>query len=362
MKLAYIMSHRELNGVASSGTAQIRELLARGHEVHLVHRPGAWIGEQTFEGNIHRHAVDMGRRLPPKAKLDPVRRALNEAGVEVAYTQGTQANIVGLLWRWQGFCPVVAKAAARVWHVHWPFQDGVIAPSQYTVDWFLARRLVKPGRLFVVPSFVRAEDIVRRTPETRAATRAHLGLGDDTFALAIIGKIEPRKNQEAIVPIVAGLKARGIAARALLFGGDTSAYADTVRTKIAAAGLSDSVTLMGHWNDARDLLPAFDALLCTSHDEQAPVVVVEAMAAGVPPVSTPVGMAPDLIVPGENGAILHLDAPEAAIDYLAGLACNPEDVTRHGDAARAVYDARLTASGVMDRMEEVFRKVVATAR
>jgi glycosyltransferase involved in cell wall biosynthesis len=362
MKLAYVMSHRELNGVASSGTAQIRELLARGHEVHLVHRPGAWIGAQDFHGNIHRHAVDMGRRWPDRRVLDPVRRALNEAGCDVAYTQGTQANGVGVLWRWQGFCPVVAKAAARIWHPHWRFQDGVIAPSQYTVDWFLSRRLVNPARIHVVPSFVRAEDVIRRTPETRAAARAELGLAEGDFAVAIIGKLGPRKNQAAIVPILQGLRGRGVEARAMLFGGGSRSYTDDLRAQIAGAGLVDRIALMGHRNDARDLLPAFDALLCTSHDEQAPVVLVEAMAAGVPCVSTPVGMAPDMIVPGETGMILDLKAPGPAIDYLAHLARTPEDVTRHGAAARTIYDARLTAGRVMDRMEEVFRQVIAAAR
>ncbi|MFW5655966.1 MAG: glycosyltransferase family 4 protein, partial [Roseicyclus sp.] len=238
----------------------------------------------------------------------------------------------------------------------------VIAPSRYTVDWFLSRRLVSPARIHVVPSFVRAEDVIRRTPETRAACRAELGLGEADFAVAIIGKLGPRKNQEAIVPILQGLRERGVEARAMLFGGGTRTYTDGLRAKIADAGLSDRIALMGHRNDARDLLPAFDALLCTSHDEQAPVVLVEAMAAGVPCVSTPVGMAPDMIVPGETGTILDLAAPGPALDYLAHLARNPGDVTRHGDAARAIYDARLTASGVMDEMERVFREVAEAAR
>jgi glycosyltransferase involved in cell wall biosynthesis len=362
MKIAYIMSHRVLNGVTSSGTAQIRHLLARGHEVHLVHRPGAWIGRQDFEGAIHRHEVDMGRRWPNFRALRPVRDRLKAAGVEVSYSQGTHANVIGSIWRAQGLCPDVAKAAARIWHLHWPFHDAIIAPSRYAADWFIAKRLVRADRVHIVPSFVRSEDILPRDRENRAAARAVMGMDEHVFALTVIGSIDERKNQAAIVPIVAGLRARGIPAVARLIGGKGGGYARQVQQDIEAADLEDAIELMGHRDDARTLLPGFDALVCTSHDEQAPVVLVEAMAARLPPVSTAVGIVPDLIEPGVNGMILDLSDPSAAVDYLARLAADPAEVERQGAAARRTFDERLEAEGIMDRMEEVFAAAAAQRR
>jgi glycosyltransferase involved in cell wall biosynthesis len=362
MKIAYIMSHRELNGVTASGTAQIRHLLSRGHEVHLVHRPGAWIGKQDFSGDIHHHAVDMGRKLPNRRSLDPVRKRLAAAGVEVAYSHGTQANIVGVLWQWQGLCPVIAKAAARIWHPHWRLQDGVIAPSQYTADWFLKKRLVRPDRIHVVPNFVRTEDVVRRNAESRAAARAEMGLDDATLAMTVIGKVIARKNQAAILPLLQGLRDRGITATVKLIGGAGGDYAKALRRDAEAAGLDGSVDLMGHRDDARRLLPGFDALICTSHDEQGPVAVIEAMAAGVPSVSTPVGMVPTLIEPGVNGEVLDLADPGRAVDYLARLAGDPAEAERQGAAARRTFEERLAPDSIVDRMEEVFARVANSAR
>lgn len=356
MKIAYIMSHRELNGVTASGTAQLRGLLARGHEVHLVHRPGAWIGEQRFDGDLHRHAVDMGRRLPSPATLNPVRQSLARAGVQIGYSHGTQANVVSALWRAQGLCPMLAKAAARIWHLHWRLQDGVIAPSQYTADWFLQKRLVSPARLHVVPNFVRVQDVVEATPGTRARARAALGLPEDALAVTIIGKVDARKNQAAILPVIEGLRARGLDARAVIVGQAGGGYAETLRARIADRGLADHVTLLGHRADARELLPAFDALVCTSHDEQGPVAVIEAMAACIPAVSTPVGMVPTLVEPGRNGTILNLGDPASVIDYLAGLAVSAEHRMAQGAAARATFAEKLSEGRIIDRLEEVFAR------
>lgn len=356
MKIAYIMSHRVLNGVTSSATAQIRHLLARGHEVHLVHRPDAWIGTQAFEGNIHHHAVDMGRRLPNFAELKPVREALRRAGVEVSYSQGTQANVIASVWRAQGVCPDVAKAAARIWHPHWRFHDGIIAPSQYAVDWFLKKKLVSADRVHIIPSFVRSEDILPRTPENRHVARAALGLDDTTFAFTVIGAVDPRKNQEAVIPLIEGLRARGVPAVAHIIGSAGNAYADTVRRRVAEKGLDAAIVFLGHRDDARVLLPGFDAMVVTSHDEQAPVVLVEAMAAGVPPVATPVGVVPDMVEPGRNGMIFTLDDMAPAIDYMARLAADPAEIDRQGAAARRSFEEKVSADRIMDRMEEVFAR------
>lgn len=357
MKIAYIMSHREQNGVTASGTAQIRHLLARGHELHLVHRPGAWIGEQTFDGAIYRHSVEMGKKLPDLRALAPVRAALEAAGVEVAYSQGTQANVVGVLWRAQGLCPMVAKAAARIWHLHWRFHDAVIAPSQYTADWFLEKRLVLPGRIHVVPNFVRAEDVVRRSPETRANARAQMGVDGDAFVLGIIGSLGDRKNQKAILPILAGLRAHNVEALVKIIGRNDTGYGAELLAEANADGLGDAIELMGHRDDARQILPGFDALVCNSRDEQGPVVVIEALAAGVPAVSTPVGMVPTLIEPGRNGAVLTLDAPDDAIAYLARLATTAGASDEQGRAARQTFETRLAPDRIMDDLVAVLRNV-----
>ncbi|MEJ6393641.1 glycosyltransferase family 4 protein [Gymnodinialimonas sp. 2305UL16-5] len=355
MKIAYVMSHRELNGVTASGTAQIRALLDRGHEMYLVHRPDAWIGAQTFEGPIHRYPIDMGGRSMNRPAITQLRDDLKAAGVEVVYSHGTQANRISALWRRQGAFPVLAKAAARIWHPHWRWQHIIISPGQPTADWLVVNWLARRKNIQVIPNFVRTGDIIRRSPDTRAEARQALGLDPDIFALVMVGTIDARKNQAAVVPLLAELARRGIPTKAVLIGSPGEAEVAKIHAGCAQAGLVDAVQLLGHRDDARRLLPAFDALVSTSLDEQAPVTVVEALATGLPVVSTPVGNVPFLIQTGVNGALINLSDPTEAVDYMQMLATDEDAVAAQSAAARATFDERLSEDDIVARIEDTFR-------
>ena len=361
MKIAYVFSHKDLNGVTASGTAQIRVLLSRGHQMHVVHRPGAWISEQDFDGDIHFHATEMGGKFLDRVALERTATALKNAGVTVAYSHGTQANRVSAHWRRQGHFGTVAKAAARKWHPHWFWQHAVIAPSQYTADWYHRLFLVGRRKMHVVPNFVREQDIVPATQATREAARAELGLEANDFAVCLIGSVDERKNQGAVLPILEGLRDRGINAKAQLIGRyKKDGYPQDIMSQAERANLSGSLTLVGHRNDARALLPGFDALICTSKDEQGPVVVIEALAAGVPAVSTPVGMVPTLLTSGVCGEILDLNDPSKAIDFLAELALRPETAEQHAAEGKRVFKSTLDEDVIARKLEAVFETVDPT--
>jgi len=78
-----------------------------------------------------------------------------------------------------------------------------------------------------------------------------------------------------------------------------------------------------------------------------PVVLIEAMAAGVTVVSTPVSGIPELIEDGKNGYLVAPDDPTALADLLAVLLTTPERRTRVADAARRTVAERfdLEAAG-----------------
>lgn len=360
MKIVYLMSHRELNGVTASGAAQLRALLARGHDVTLVHRPDAWIGKQPFEGSIEKLTMDMGKRLINRNEAARVEAALKAAGTDVVYSHGTQANRIGAMWRRRRAFPSIAKAAARIWHPHWRWHHAVIAPSVYTAEWFRQKHLVRADRLHVVPNFVRDEDIIRRTPKTRADARAALGLAPNQFAICIIGSVDARKNQSAAIPILTELAKRGIRAELFLIGGPGAGEVAKINQLAEAGDVSEQVHVLGHRNDARTLIPGFDAMLCTSRDEQGPVVVIEAMACGLPVLSTNVGMVPTLVEPGVNGEILDYATPDASADYLETLAQDPRQVGAQGQEARTTFERVLAPDRIVDQLEEVFR--IAKAR
>jgi glycosyltransferase involved in cell wall biosynthesis len=85
--------------------------------------------------------------------------------------------------------------------------------------------------------------------------------------------------------------------------------------RIAALGLADQVSLIPRLDSAHDvarLMNRAGMLVCASTSEGGPRVTVEAMACGIPVISTPVGVMAELLEDGVNGLIFRWDAAELA--------------------------------------------------
>jgi len=260
-----------------------------------------------------------------------------------------------------GRIPTVAKAAARIKHIHWRFHDAVIAPSPYTVDWYTRTRLVAANRLNMVPNFLRPEGFEAPDDTMRGKIRLELGLPDTAFVIASVGGIQTRKNQSAMVPIVRALKDRGVDVHCVLIGGRDKSEAPKLLKEAEDQSVLPLFHLLGHRNDARRLLPGFDAIVSTSRDEQASIVLLEGLAAGLPLYFSNVGSAPSIIVDGENGLVFELDRTAPLIDALYHLAGSPIDAQRIGDNNRTLFAETYTPQAVLPKFEAVYQKLINAA-
>jgi glycosyltransferase involved in cell wall biosynthesis len=75
--------------------------------------------------------------------------------------------------------------------------------------------------------------------------------------------------------------------------------------------ISDRVALAGHTDDVRAYYALADVLALPSHSEGSPLVLLEAMAAGVPVVATRVGGVPEMVVDGTSGLLVEARDPRA---------------------------------------------------
>lgn len=128
------------------------------------------------------------------------------------------------------------------------------------------------------------------------------------------------------------------AAQLVLIGAQRSATWPEFGAEVAALAneleLADRVVFAGHIGDASVLLPALDVLVCASREEGFGLAAVEAMAAGVPIVSTRCGGPADVVEDGRTGLLVPTEDPR-------GLACAAERVlSNNGLAAELVIRAR----------------------
>jgi len=151
---------------------------------------------------------------------------------------------------------------------------------------------------------------------SRAAIREELGIAAHQFVVAAVGRLVPVKNVALAIDAVVSMRGALPTACLLVIGdGPERAHLERLATE---ADATDLVRFMGHRDDAGDLLGASDALVITSTTEGLPYVLLEAAAAQVPVVTTPVGAIPEVF--GDGAVVLLPPSLERRPDGVALLA------------------------------------------
>jgi glycosyltransferase involved in cell wall biosynthesis len=159
----------------------------------------------------------------------------------------------------------------------------------------------------------------------RSTFRADHHIPADAPLIGIVGRLVPIKNHALFIQAAARVHAARPEVRFVLIG--DGERRSTIEALVAELGLADIVTFAGWVVDTPPVYAALDVLALSSRNEGVPVSVIEAMAAGVPVVSTQVGGVPDLIARPEFGFTVAPDDPAAFADGM--LAALDRGATAH---------------------------------
>src|SRR5688500_18281359 len=108
------------------------------------------------------------------------------------------------------------------------------------------------------------------------------------------------------------------------------------------------MSLLGVRGDVARLLRAFDLFALFSQTEAHPLVILEAMATGVPVLATRVGGIPSIIDDGMTGVLIPVDDEQALAAALAALAADPEGRAALARNARGAVRQRYAADRMVD--------------
>lgn len=105
-------------------------------------------------------------------------------------------------------------------------------------------------------------------------------------------------------------------------------------------------------------LQDLDIFVFLSYNEGMPLVLLEAMAAGLPIVASNVGSIPEIVVDGENGFIVEKNNPQEAARVIMKLIENPELRKKMGKAGREKYEEHFTLDKNITSMIDIFNQVM----
>lgn len=175
------------------------------------------------------------------------------------------------------------------------------------------------------------------------------------FSAAVISR---RKNTLGLIEAVRLLRERGVAVHLRLAGATVEPrYRAAVDQAIAAGHLQEMVTVLGPLTTSaiRDELASADVFALVSREENAPLSIEEAMAAGVPVVTSNRCGMPYMVRDGVTGWLVDPENPAEIADRLARVLDAGEQQRGMGERARAVARERFHPARVAARTLDVYR-------
>lgn len=340
-------------------------LLARGHRVTaLSFVPGGALAEDFRQAGAAVRVVEKGGGVDGRLLLR-LWRLFREERPQVVHSHNPQpllyaapaarlAGVPAMVHTKHGANPdtgrrlLLRRAAARLCGAY-------VAVSAETAAVAAARDGVQAPRLCTIPNGI---DLARFRPDAalRAEVRRELALAEDTFVIGTVGRLAAEKAQGLLIAAVGKLLGEDAARPlCLLIAGDG---AEREALERAAAPFGGRVRLLGARRDVPRVLQAFDVFCLSSRTEGLPLVIPEAMAMGLPVVSTAVGGIPSVVSEGETGSLVPPGEVDALAAALRRLVQEPALGRRQGEAGRTRALARYSLERMVSEYEAVYLRLL----
>lgn len=169
--------------------------------------------------------------------------------------------------------------------------------------------------------------------------------------LAFVGRLVHRKGADVLIDAAAQARARGVPAELAIVGDGPERQA--LEALVADRGLGAAIRFHGALDETSvaAVLRQSSVLVVPSFSEGLPVVIMEAMASGLPVVASAVDGIPELVRDGETGTLVPPGDPERLADAILTLLHDPALARRMVEAGRqlvvARHDARRNAGRLL---------------
>ena len=205
-------------------------------------------------------------------------------------------------------------------------------------------------RLVVVPNGVALPPLL--PAEARAEVRRHHDVPEQIPLILGAGRLTEQKNFAALVEAAAVLRERQRDFRILVAG--EGELRSSLQARIADLGLSERMRLLGNVTDLGDLMQAADLFVLPSLWEGLPLVLLEALAAGLPVVATRIRGVAEVIQDGVQGRLVPTRDAAALAAVLEELLENPRVRADLSQAGRQLVQDAYSFDRVAERLGDIY--------
>jgi len=305
---------------------------AAGSQVEFVTFRGREFGDHVRQNQFRNHEVDVRAKIDPLGILR-IRRILLDGRFDLVHTHLSTSSVNGTLAGRLAQVPALSTVHGMSGKLSFVAANHLIAVSEQ-VKSHLVVQGVRSDRVSVVYN-----GYTPAAPSADSAeARAILGIPADAVVVGTVARVTAAKGVDDAIRAIAILRQSIPNLRYLLVGeGDAL---PKIRQQVAELGLKDVVIFAGYQSNVRPFLAAMDVFLFASHKEAMGIALVEAMAEGLPIVSSDVDGIPEVVTP-EVGRL-------CAVRDHVGMAKAVTEILANANLRKAMSKAALT------RAETVF--------
>ncbi|CAN5749937.1 glycosyltransferase family 4 protein [soil metagenome] len=348
MRIVQLMHSHGWGGAEQHLVQLATEQATRGHEVIFAGPHDSWLRENLAPAGVHTEHLRMSGLLDPFSHWR-LRALVRDFAPDVVHAHGVRASFyAGLAIGAHRDGVAIATAHSTGTRGHMRGCAQVIAVSHAVRRQLLAHGHAA-GETPVVYNGV--ADMVTGLPRQRL--RRSLGIAPGEFALCSAGRFIHDKGQDLMVEALAQVRGPVVLC---LFGDEGTEFGRHVGQ--LAKG-DPRIRFMGFRDDARNMLPAFDAYLCASRREAFGLSLAEASAASLPVIAPDVGGIAEVIRHGESGWLVPSENPLALAEAINLLRGDGTLASALGRGGRQRYLEHFTVNRMVDETLDVYRDALS---
>jgi glycosyltransferase involved in cell wall biosynthesis len=389
VRILRVITRLNVGGPAIQAIELSARLGARGYRTRLVF------------GRLGENEGDMRYLLPPAAdasQVDALRRPIaplsdlravarlfaimREFRPHIVHTHMAKAGTIGRLAAAIYNRTAGRGARARVVHTyHGHVLEGYFRPAKtrlflgverglaHLADCLVAispeirtelleeQRIGRPDQYRVIPLGFELDGFFSIDDRARVAARERLGVTADRHVISTVGRLTAIKDHRLFLE-TARLVAGGDPAALFLIAGDGELRND-LAAMARASGIADCTRFLGWQRDLTTVYGATDVFLLTSRNEGTPVALIEALASGVPGVSTDVGGVRDVIEDGVSGLLAPFGDARALASHVTLLLHEPAMARAMGERGRRAVIRRYQIDRLVGDVDALYRELRA---
>jgi len=367
LSIAHVLSSFNLGGQERVALDLAKQQVLAGHRVlalSLAGEPEGPLGEQFRGLGVRTQSFTKhGPSIDPSLAVR-LARSLTQNSVDIVHTHNPAALVYG--------SPAATLAGAacihskhgvnpdpsrRMWlrRAASTIVDAYVAVTPSLARVAVAQNECDPTRLHVIPNGIDTATFSLDL-EARHRVRQELGIPENAWVVGTVGRLAPEKNQALLIDAMAPMLDPR---RHLVIVGD-GPERQALTDRAQSTWRPELVHLTGARSDVAALLSAFDVFALTSRSEGLPLVLLEAMAMGLPVLTTSVGGIPDLVEHGVTGFLVPPDDVTALVTQLIWLSSRPQSALDVATAARRLVLSRHSTEQMALDYEKLYRRVLGT--